>query len=228
MLLPTIRTFLQSLDASDWIAVAAAVIALGSLAYARRSTGIADEANRIAEDANTIARESRDIAAQGVELQAAADEERRRALAARAVLSAAVEPTQLLSEGSSANFRVTVLLSNSGDKDSGRATVELYAPEYIESMFAWEDDRHGPDRTRPHPAPEVKLPDPRGRLIASRGLIREVANITLAGPTRLRVVLPLRIPDEPHEVRLRVVVNAEHADLLTEDLTLTVARGRPG
>lgn len=233
--MPTLTSLspLAALDASDWIAVGAALVALGSVIYARRSTNLAEAANRIAKDANAIsaeanaiARESRDTSARAVELEEAAHEERRRERQARAVLSAAIEPPQLLSEGSSANFRVTVLLSNTGDRDSGRAMVELYAPEYVESTFAWEDDRHRPDRPRPRPAPEVKLPDPRGRRIASRALDHEVANITRTAPTRLRVVLPLQIPSEPHPVTLRVVVNAEHADLLTEDLTLTVARGR--
>jgi hypothetical protein len=94
--------FLSDLDASDRIAIVAAVVALISAIAAVRANGIARAANKLAADANSISGESnsiargankiseqaRDLAARSVELEEAAHADRDRERTARAVLTA--------------------------------------------------------------------------------------------------------------------------------------------
>jgi hypothetical protein len=93
--------FLSDLDASDRIAIVAAVVALISAIAAVRANGIARAANKLAADANSISGESNSIARGGnqiseqarpcggsVELEEAAHADRDRERTARAVLTA--------------------------------------------------------------------------------------------------------------------------------------------
>jgi hypothetical protein len=212
---------LAKADASDVIAAVAAAIALGSLAVAVLAIGKAGKANELSAKANeiaggakelsaeantiargantlsgevnTIAGEARDLAARSVELDEAAHVERERA--ARAVLSAALEPAELRSQGSAGYFAVGLVVSNAGGRDAGRTEVEVQIPEFASTnQVCWEDQQHDRNRVRSRPVPGAKMGEHDQWNVVS--LERTLENVPARMPATTRLRLPLPIPPE--------------------------------
>jgi hypothetical protein len=240
--------FLTHLDTSDWIAIAATFVALISAIAAARSNAIARAANKLADEANelskransisgesnTIAREAnaiseeaRDLVARGLELDEAAHVERERERAARAVLTARVEPTVFQLGGSHAQLPITLIIENEGERAAGVTKVELLVPNHVTSTsFVWEEELNRRDRARARTARDVTLIDDQGREFGVWALEREIPNITSAMPARLAFLMPIQLPPERQTYPLRVVAHAEHAaEPLVADLSVTVVRG---
>jgi uncharacterized protein YoxC len=177
---------LAKADASDVIAAVAAAIALGSLVVAVLAIGkagkanelsakaneiaggakelsaeantIAREANTLSGTANNIAGDARDLVARSVELDEVAHAEREQARAARAVLTAALEPAELRSQGSAGYFPVALIVSNTGERDAGRTEVEVQIPEFASTnQVCWEDQQHDRNRVRSRPVAGAKM-----------------------------------------------------------------------
>jgi hypothetical protein len=181
----------------------------------------------LSAEANAIAGDARDLVARSVELEEASHAERERERAARAALTAALEPTELRSDGSHGNFRVTLVVSNAGERDAGRTEVEVQVPAFADAAtFAWEDQRHDSNRVRARHVPEAKMGDT-GQWDV-RSLERTLENVSTRMPATARLVVPLPIPREPMLVPIRVILRAQHADEpVIHDLSVSVVHGLP-
>ena len=242
----SLRTVVESFERRDWIIVAAAVAAVstvgswvaalrairiardantvaeGASTRADEATEVARAANRLSEDANTSALESRDIAMRGIGRDETAHAEPRAGPAARATLAARVDPPEVRSAGTTADFPLTLVITNYGDRDSGHARVQVHAAYVDGSLFAWEEDRHRRDRPRARVS-SARLTDNHGYDVPAFFLERDVENITPTLPAQLLLVFPIHVPREPLFVPLRVIVDAEHVDdQFVADLTLPV------
>jgi len=154
-------------------------------------------------------RRSANIADRGLELAEAEHERRERERQARAKLDGAVECVNmeqredgvLLTEGNSANVRLKITVTNSGEREAGRGIVEVDAPLGISDLgFRWSD---GGGRELPEYAE-------RAARIGDRNILsRQFDGIGRSVPQELYVTMPTSVPsDFPVVIRVR----AEHAD----------------
>lgn len=197
----TVASILDGLGASDWIAIAALVVAVYAAVTTRRS----------------------------VRIQQGAQEDLRRERDARAVLEASFEPTTFRASGSGGFFPGTLIIENTGDRSSGRADVEFYVAGTVSSQgLCWEDEQAKQDRARPRVAHGVVFTDDLGNQTRALRLDRTIETITPTLPARLRVVLPLEVPKDRMTIQIRAIVHAEHAtERLDAHMTFDVIRDGP-
>jgi hypothetical protein len=197
----TLRSILDGLNASDWIAAAALLVALYAAATTRRSV-------RMQQDAQEDLRRERDT---------------------RAVLEASFEPATFRASGSGGFFPGTLIIENTGDRSSGRADVEFYVAAAVSSQgLCWEDEQAKQDRARARVADGVVFTDDCGNQTGALRLDRTIDTITPTLPARLRVVLPLEVPKDRMTIQIRAIVHAEHAtERLDAPMTFDIIRNGP-
>lgn len=181
----------------EWVGIA---IALAAAYFAWR-------ANHKSDDANEIARRA-------LALTEAEHEQQRRDREARArlVVAASIvtyEPGEdgvIRLGGSSGNLRMTVTITNEGDRDAGRGHVHVTLPLSMRNTAIRWADAGG------HPLPDQ--PQHAGQLGDHYVIAREIDGVARVVPEMMWLIVPVDVPyqDNINEYPIRIRVAAEGAD----------------
>jgi hypothetical protein len=210
-MIATLRTFIEDLTPGDWIALgvggAAFLGALAAVFVSLRSNGIAKEAN--------------DIARKGLAVAEREAEDRKREADARAVMSADLSPLQFGSHGTAGTARPVVVISNTGDRDSGRTVVRLYTQSAASGdLLTWDGEQTRPDPTRPIAAvEEERLHGPTGDPLPTHYIERTLSNVSTTMAEEFRVAVPVSYPPPGNarvRIPVRITVRAENSDEVAE------------